>query len=136
MQAIEKRVQEQDLALRKRNESEQNEHKLERLGASKFTMFADVPWKKTESHNSRKVKIRSKKINIPTWPGPATLFKFNNTHYSPGRTAGAAAASNKNKVQQKPKAGKPRAKATNAVKKRKKPSDWTALWSACAGKNL
>lgn len=54
---------------------------VERLAEGKFSMFSEVTWKKEISKNSRKMTIRKKMLHLDLWPGPDTVFKFNDNHY-------------------------------------------------------
>ena len=56
--------------------------KYERLEKAKFTMFSDVTWKKKISKNDMKLKIQRSGRQVVTWPGPATVHKFDDHHYN------------------------------------------------------
>jgi hypothetical protein len=55
--------------------------KYERLENAKFTMYNEVKWDKKHSSNDMKVKIRKTGRELYSWPGPATVFKFEEKHY-------------------------------------------------------
>ena len=72
-----------------------------RLEDAKFTMFSEVTWKKIVSSNSKKLTIRKKMLKLDACPGPATIFRFDDSH----RTAPASAPRRRGSRPKKRKAG-------------------------------
>ena len=115
VEPIEKRIQEQEDMTQQNNTMPSEEDPsqdiiMERLEQAKFTMFSDVTWRKAVNRNSKKVTIR-KKMKLDAWPGPATVFRFqeDRSQYADAEAPVAKASKAKPKRGSRKPVGRPRA---------------------------
>ncbi|CAB9497416.1 expressed unknown protein [Seminavis robusta] len=81
MEPIQNRIQQQAKMLKEGTPLPEDE--CSRIETAKFTELSDPNWYIKHVKNSERIEIRKKAHKVELWPQPATVFRFNETHYPP-----------------------------------------------------